>query len=142
MQSRHKQRRIVLAITLILLGAQLLLSGSSLGLATAQAQTSMPRIDWQGLAQHVAMSLDQLGMAMGVPPQTRAAYVPGLTREYLQVFRGWLIQGATVQQADTMASQYLYGRISQLMAGAQSYSQRRPSLSERGMLFSTRDWIK
>jgi hypothetical protein len=88
------------------------------------------------------MSLHQLGMAMGVPSQTRAAYVPGLTQEYLQVFREWLVQGATVQQADIMASQYLYGRISQLMAGAQTQADRRPSLSERGMLFSTRDWVK
>ncbi len=133
------RQRFGLRIALVLLVGQLVLLAGQPGFAAAQSPTT-PQINWQTLARQVSMSLHRLGMSMGVPAHVRAAYVPGLTHEYLQVFQNRLVRGATPQQADVTASQYIYGRVGQLMVSGQP--QRRRSLSERGMLFSTRDWIR
>ena len=46
----------------------------------------------------------------GVPP----SYVPALTQEYLGAFQHALRQGATIPQADTVASQHLTAVIQQI----------------------------
>ena len=106
------------------------------------AQPSMTQADLQALAYQVSVQLHQAGAAMGVPPHVRAVYVPALTQEYLQVFQNAMRQGAMPQQANLIASQHIRNRVSQLIANAQAPQQRRKSLSERRMLFSTHDWVR
>lgn len=106
------------------------------------AQASNPQVDLQQLAYQVSVQLHQAGIAMGVPAQTRAVYVPILTQEYLGVFQVSISRGATSYQANQIATQYIQNRVSQLMASAQGTQPRRKSLSERGMLFGTQDWVR
>lgn len=90
-------------------------------------QREDPRImtqgEWLALAQQVAMNLHWIGMQMGVSPEVRAIYVPALTQEYLQAFQLSLMQGAIKQQADILATQYIFARIQQLAAQAGPGSQ-------------------
>ena len=131
----RKPLRAVLFIIMLLIGVSFVPGMSS-------AQPAMTQADLQALAYQVSANLHQAGAAMGVPPHVRAVYVPALTQEYLQVFQGAMMQGAMPQQADLIASQHIRNRVSQLMANAQGQQPRRKSLSERGMLFSTRDWVR
>ena len=62
------------------------------------AQSITPA-QWHALGQTVATNLARAG----VPP----SYVPALTQEYLGAFQHALRQGATMQQADTVASRHL-----------------------------------
>jgi hypothetical protein len=94
---------------------------------------AMAEGEWEALAQKVAMNLNWIGIQMGVSPQELAFYVPALTQEYLQAFQLSLTQGATKQQADILASQYIFGRIRQL--AAQSGSSL-GSQGEEGCVYS------
>lgn len=84
---------------------------------------AMTQAEWQALAQKVTVSLHWIGIQMGVEPQVRAVYVPALTQEYLQAFQLALGQGATTQQADILASQYIFARIRQLAGPGASSGQ-------------------
>ncbi len=77
---------------------------------------AMTEGEWEALVQKVSVNLDWIGIQMGVQSEARAIYVPALTQEYLQAFHLSLTQGATKQQADILASQYIFARIRQLAA--------------------------
>ncbi len=81
---------------------------------------TMTEGEWEALAQKVGTNLEWIGIQMGVQPEVRAIYVPALTQEYLQAFQLSLLQGATKQQADILASQYIFARIRQLAAQSSS----------------------
>jgi hypothetical protein len=117
MKTYWKKTGIGLMIGVAMLGMHPLLSGNQRGLVYAQTQWTMTSGEWQALAYEVAVTLDRIGIQMGVTPQVRASYVPVLTRKYLQVFQMGLQQGATKQQANMFASQYITDLIQQLMAG-------------------------
>lgn len=77
---------------------------------------TMTEREWQELTQKAAMTLRWIGLQMGANPQELAIFVPVLTQEYLQAFQLSLQQGATKQQADILASQYIFARVRQLTA--------------------------
>jgi len=120
MAIQWKKAGIGLVSGLAMLCMYSLVTENQSGPVYAQAQQTMTQAEWQALAQQVATTLDRLGIQMGAPPQTRAVYVPALTQEYLRVFQRLLMQGATKQQADLLASQHIGALIQQLVAGAGS----------------------
>jgi len=144
MEIRLRRIRIALVIGLALLWTNALSAEDQGWLVPAQLQqehaeepSGDPRVmtenEWEALAQKVGMNLNWIGIQMGVSPQELAFYVPALTQEYLQAFQLSLTQGATKQQADILASQYIFARIRQL--AAQSGSSL-GSQGEEGCVYS------
>jgi hypothetical protein len=116
MKIQWKRAGIGVVMGLALLGMSSLLPGNPRGLVYAQAPQTMTPGEWQALARQVAGRLDQIGRQMGVAPQVRAVYVPAFTQEYLKTFQMLLMQGASKQQADVLATRHIAGLIQQAMA--------------------------
>jgi hypothetical protein len=98
--------RLVLGI--VLLGMSPLLPGSQSDLAYAQAPQPIFPSQWQALAQNVAVQLGRVG----IPVQ----YIPALTQEYLGAFQRALMLGATVPQADILATQHVTAVMQRALA--------------------------